>query len=186
MTETPERQEEPKGRFKNPTAKDWLEPDPTGRMFVEINAMTGERRDFTADRWAECFLGVDLDPSVPEQVREMWSIARGVLLYGWFFYPLYAIGDRELHRVADAAVLHRYRDAGGPTQKDGKWPSLNRRLDWLLREGLIPEEVEGRWDAIREVRNEATHADYPALLMPMDAMRSLDILAKEIDALFAS
>ena len=39
---------------------------------------------------------------------------------------------------------------------------------------------------VREVRNEGTHADYPALLMPMDAMRSLDILAREIDALFGS
>ena len=52
--------------------------------------------------------------------------------------------------------------------------------------GSSPRTSRGGRDAVREVRNEGTHADYPALLMPMDAMRSLDILAREIDALFGS
>jgi hypothetical protein len=48
---------------------------------------------------------------VPGEVREMWEAARGLLLYGWFFYAIYAIGEHELRRVADAAVLHRYQQA---------------------------------------------------------------------------
>lgn len=55
----------------------------------------------------------------------MWTIAHGILLYGWFFYPLYAVGDRELHRVADAAVLHRYRQAEGPRSRNSHWPTFS-------------------------------------------------------------
>jgi len=39
----------------------------------------------------------------------MWEVARGLLLCGWFYYAIYAIGEHELRRVADAAVLHRYQ-----------------------------------------------------------------------------
>ncbi len=173
-----------KGTFKHPTADDWLEPDPTGAAFGEWNFRTGEKRAASAEGWAEKFLSVNLASSVPDEIHDMWVIARGILLYGWFFYPLYAVGDSELHRVADAAVLHRYQQAEGPRTGSGKWPSLNRRLEWLIKEGAIPHETRHRWHAIREVRNEATHASTPLIIMPTDALRSLEILKTEIDALF--
>src|SRR6202042_2696215 len=68
----------------------------------------------TGEGWAERFLAVDLAPAVPSEVRDMWEAARGLLLYGWFYYAIYAIGEHELRRVADAAILHRYQQAGGP------------------------------------------------------------------------
>ena len=83
-------------RFKALTAENWLEPDPTGDAFGEIHLGTGDRRPMSGDRWVEHFLRVELSADVPGDVRDMWSIARGVLLYGWFFYPLYALGDAEL------------------------------------------------------------------------------------------
>lgn len=139
----------------------------------------------SGDRWAEHFLRVELSAEVPSDVRDMWTIARGILLYGWYFYPLYALGDAELHRVADAAVLHRYQQANGPPDpRTGSAPSLRSRLEWLIARGIIRKESAPRWDAIRELRNEGSHADFAHLAMPMDALRSLEILATEIDALF--
>jgi hypothetical protein len=50
----------------------------------------------------------------------MWQATRGMLLYGWFYYAIYAIGEHQLRRVADAAVLHRYQQAdGSPNKKPG-------------------------------------------------------------------
>jgi Domain of unknown function (DUF4145) len=173
---------------KHLTAENWLTPDQTGRAFVEINPATGARRPASAEEWARRYLAVDLADSVPADVRDMWEVARGVLLYGWFYYPLYEIGENQLRRVADTAVLHRYQQAGGPAQgfSEGEptWPTFKRRVEWLLDKKIIREEVRGRWEAIRELRNEASHASRRYLTTPIDGERVLEMLATEIDALF--
>jgi hypothetical protein len=178
---------------KRPTVQNWLAPDETGRAFGEVNLATGERRTASGDGWADQFLAVGLDNEVPAEIREMWEVARGLALYGWFYYPLYAIAEHQLRRVADAAVLHRYRQAGGPPNKkpdpeDGQpiWPSFKWRVEWLIDHGVIATDRGPRWDAIRKLRNETTHASIRHLVMPMDVMRVLDLLAVEIDALFTA
>ena len=55
----------------------------------------------------------------------MWEVARGVLVSGVSCYPLHTLGDDQLHRVVDAAALHRYRQLGGPNAKRGMSPPLN-------------------------------------------------------------
>ena len=177
---------------KHPTAENWLDPDETGRGFGELNLATGEHRAASGRGWTEQFLAVELDATVPTEIRDMWEVARGVALYGWFYYPLYAIAEHQLRRVADAAVLHRYRQAGGPprSKRDAegevRWPALQRRVEWLISSGVISPEKRHRWDTMRELRNETTHASIRHLVMPLDVLRLLDLLAPEIDALFAA
>ena len=81
--------------FKRLTQTNWFEPDPTGGAFGEINLATGEERQMTAERWAERILAVGLSEAVPVEVRDLWEVARGVLVYGFFFYPLYTLGDEH-------------------------------------------------------------------------------------------
>jgi hypothetical protein len=177
---------------KRLTKENWLTPDVTGRAFVEVNAKTGATRPATGDGWAEQFLAVDLGEHVPMEVRDMWEVARGTLLYGWFYYPLYALGEHELRRVADAATLHCYRHAGGPPLRkpdcEGKlrWPTFRARVAWLIGQGILPRSAHGRWEAIVELRNEGSHASFRHLVMPTDALQVLGMLASEIDALFAN
>lgn len=171
--------------FKRLDLTNWLERDPVHDAFGEFNIHTGARRPMTAERWAEHILSVHLAPDVPQPVRELWEIARGVLLYGWFFYPLYALGDEQLHRVADTAVLFAYRDRGGPEGPKGP-PSFHGRLSWLFAHGHIAQRLEPRWSAIRELRNLGSHATAVHISMPMDALRTMSILAEAIDALFVS
>ena len=58
------------------------------------------------------------------------------------------------------------------------------RVDWLIAAGIIPAEKRARWDLIRDLRNETTHASIRHLTTPHEALRVLDLLAPEIDALF--
>jgi hypothetical protein len=59
-------------------------------------------------------------------------------------------------------------------------------IEWLIKRGIIRREAAGRWEAIRELRNEGTHADFAHIATPLDAVQSLEILRDEIDALFVS
>lgn len=140
----------------------------------------------TGGSWARLFLSVKLNGKVPPEVRDLFAAARGALVYGWFFYPLLAIGEQQLHRVADAAIAHRYRALGGPLTRGGRLPSLARRIRWLIAEGVIPEEMARRWDAIRELRNIGSHPEFQMLHLPGDALESLAIVADSVDALFVT
>ena len=63
----------------------------------------------TGEDWARAFLNVELKEHVPEPVSDLFAIARGALLYGWFFYPLFRLGEEQLYRVVEAAAKERYR-----------------------------------------------------------------------------
>jgi hypothetical protein len=88
-----------------------------------------------------------------------------------------------MHRVADAAVLFAYRRHSGPEPRGP--PSLHRRLSWLLARGHIDRSAESRWSAIRQLRNLGSHGSAVRIAMPMDALRTMEILAEEINALFS-
>lgn len=171
--------------FKELTVDNWCQPDPAGGAFGEVSLATGEQRAMTGERWAEQFLAVELKPQVPIEVRELWEVARGVLLYGWFFYPLYMVGEEQLRRVADAAVLHRYRQLQGPPgPRSGEPPNFNRRLRWLFDHGYMPARLEQRWQAIRQLRNLGSHAEFQGLQMPGGALSTLHLVTEEINGLF--
>lgn len=173
--------------FKHLTVSNWAEPDEVSSSFAAFDLVNGRQEDLSPDDWAERFLAIELSPLVPDAIRDMWGVARGVLLYAWFFYPLYALGEDQLRRVADAAVLLRYQSAGGPRDpRSGGWPSLKRRLDWLIERGIISRRVEQRWNATRNLRNYGSHATYARLEMPIGALQSLTILADEINALYVA
>jgi hypothetical protein len=151
--------------FKRLTADDWDQPDETSRIFVRVSPVAGVVK-MDGNDWARAFLAVELRDSVPSEVRDLFAVARGVLLYGWFFYPLYALGEEQLHRVADSAVAHRYRQLDGPRDKRARQPSLAERIEWLADHGAVPADTRPRWEAIRDLRNIGSHPDFQMLTHP--------------------
>jgi hypothetical protein len=168
---------------KQLTVDNWDKSDATSELWGTIDA-AGVRRLSGSD-WAEVFLSVELSSSVPAEIRWMWEVARGVLVYGIYYYPLYTPGDEQLHRVADAATLHCHRRAGGPNEARDRPPTLHKRIGWLLEHGLLSPLDAERWHAIREIRNAGAHPERPRLIMPTDAARTLEILRDAVDSLFS-
>lgn len=172
--------------FKRLTANNWDQPDETSAIWVRRSRLVPGEIAVDGSAWARQFLAVDLTGPVPRDVADLFEVARGTLLYGWFYYPLYAIGEEQLHRVADTASVIRYQELSGPPNKRGNVPSFAERIEWLVSRAVIAAEREHQWEAIRALRNIGTHARFQALHTPNDVLRSLGIVADNVSALFAA
>ena len=170
--------------FKQLTPTSWRERDDTNEAFVHLDRGTGRLVHTSGDDWAGVFLSVTLDARVPKNVQDLFEVARGTLLYGHYFYPLYTLGEEQLHRVADAAAVHRYEQLGGRRTHRGEWPTFKARIRWLIEHGAIPQDEVRRWNAYREMRNITSHPQMQSLVMPGDALRSLQMVAASVNAIF--
>lgn len=171
--------------FKQLTPNNWDRPDDTSKIFGRLSPLVG-LVPMNGNDWARAFLAVELPESVPRDIRDLFAVARGTLLYGWFFYPLYQLGDDQLHRVADTAMAVRYEQLGGARNKRGYPPAMKQRLAWLIEREAIPAEMEPRWEAISNLRNAASHPDFQPLNAPGQALASLRVVAESVTSLFSS
>ncbi len=90
--------------IKNLSVENWLRPDDVSRSFVTFDHKLQRFRHLDGDDWAKDILQHDLTEAVPAEVATLFATARGSLVYGYFFYPLYALGLEQLFRVSEAAV----------------------------------------------------------------------------------
>lgn len=167
-------------RFKELTLSNWDQPDPANQVFARISRLVGPHK-MTGSDWAREFLSVELGPQVPDQVCELFEVARGALVYGWFFLPMFLLGEDQLHRVLETAVRLRYAELGGPRSQ----PSFKHAIDWLIARAVIPAGDQERWDGIRYLRNAASHPEHQGAMAPGTVLRTLRETAHDINRLFA-
>lgn len=169
--------------FKQLSVENYQEPDPVLAPFVRMSNKDGSIRILTGDDWAEKILAVELSEQVPLEVRRLFAVARGALLYGYFFYPLYTLGAEQLFRVAESAVGQKCRDLGVPAKKLEDM-TFQKRLSHLVDEGVIPAPDHRRWDALRHLRNLTSHPKDQTILLPHTAIGELQMIAADIDAMY--
>jgi hypothetical protein len=94
----------------------------------------------------------------------------------------YTLAAEQLVRVAEAAVAHKCRLAGAPKSKR----LFRQRIDWLIDEGIISKSYLTQWDAVRQLRNVASHPNSQSIFMPGNAIGLLKNIARQINLLFNS
>ena len=67
----------------------WAEVDPTGEKFVEK------------------ILEINLNDNVDIEIKRLYEVARGAMIYGFFLYPLYWFGCEQMFRIAETACRYR-------------------------------------------------------------------------------
>lgn len=167
--------------FKRLTADNWTDPDPVNRHFARISPIAGPI-SMEGDDWAREFLAVSVADHVPKEVADLFAVARGAMLYGWFFYPLFRIGEEQLFRVLETAARIRYAELGG----GAAMPSFKKTIDYLLERGVIAADQLQRWEAARQLRNHSSHPSNTTVTTPGSVLGTLALCAGDLDALFRS
>lgn len=161
---------------KRLTPANWHQPDQAWRVFGGPDQY-GNHIALTQERWADEVFEPRLNDSAPEEVKALFEVARGAMLYAYFYYPVMTLASEQLYRVTDAALIKRLE--GQPNCKDFKG-----RISMAIKLGIIPSQEEARWDATRELRNYASHPKRQSILAPGNALSALSITARQINLLF--
>ncbi len=165
--------------LKEINQQNWLEPDEAIKGFVRISP-AGKPQSMSGEDWLQPILTPKLLEAVPQDVQALFEVARGALLYGYFFYPLYTLAAEQLFRVAEAAVSHKCKAFGAPNSKK----KFAEKIRWLADIGIIPKTDIPTWNAIRELRNIASHPERQSIITPGNAIGSLERATEIINALF--
>lgn len=167
------------------TAENWQEMDPMCEAFVALDTVNGQEQPFFPDYWLRIVFSPQIIDAVPEDIRKLFEVARGAMLYGYFYYPLFALGRDQLHRVADVALSTKYLAAGGEEKtKKGGFHTLKHKINWLHSKGHLNDDACNEWEWVRDVRNEGTHRDFAGTYPPGPAVDALEETADRINRLF--
>lgn len=160
--------------FKEITLENWMKPDEVIKYFTGMDPPEG---------YVAQVLGAKLSGKVPREIRGLFEVARGAILYGCLFNPLYALGEEQLYRVAEAAVKCRCTQLAMPKKEKG-WTRFSDRIEWLSKQGVISAVDMERWHALRGLRNSASHPERQSIVAPGAAVGFLYAAADDINALF--
>ncbi len=117
---------------------------------------------------------------MPEEVQVLFEVARGAMVYGWFFYPLYMLGTEQLTRVGEAAVAFKWDRLDAPEET----VTFGARVDWLRARGHLSEEEEARWHSLRQLRNSASHPKKQRIINQAMALGLLESVVRDVNRLF--
>lgn len=167
-------------------------PAMSGLGFKEITGANLRESDIsicfpllTEPLWVEGCLKPTLQPKVPKDVAALFEVARGCMIYGWFFYPLITLGTEQCHRVLETAAKVRCQQLGLQTTRQQKnrkrtATSFAENIEALVKQGAISPTDAPRWKSTRKLRNWASHPDFQTVLAPGMTLgrlqRSVDLL----------
>jgi hypothetical protein len=167
--------------FKNISPENWLKPDPMTQDFAQQLEPDMGTRPLSGEELLHEIFQPQLSPSVPLEIRKLFEVARGAMVYGYYFYPLFSLAIEQLYRVLEAAVINKCNAMGVPHSRD----SYAKKVDWLIEQGVISQDQSKRWIASTKLRNFSSHPEMQSIYMPLEALKSFEILTDQINKLFA-
>lgn len=165
--------------FKKLSVDNWKKPDPIMSHSVKTDRFGPPYQSREID-WVQAILKTEIGGFVPDEIRSLFEVARGSMVYGYFFYPLFTLSAEQLFRVAEAAIAYKCKELNTPKSKR----TLQNRINWLLECGAIDKAQERKWEFARKLRNYASHPSRQMILTPGNALDILSSTAEHINTLF--
>lgn len=126
-------------------------------------------------------LNLKLDSYVPVNIRELFEAARGAMVYGYYYYPLYTLADDQMYRVGERAVKEKIKlvQVDEPVKM-----SFYNSIKYLHANGFLDERSFSKWNSLRSLRNFSSHPERFVLMPPAAIIEYAKGLASEINKLF--
>jgi len=131
--------------------------------------------------WFKAVFKYNLSKEVPIDIQELFYVAQGAMLYGYYFYPLFTLATEQLFRVVEAAVTKKCKLINGLTEK----AKFEKKINFLIRIGIIKKEDKNTWLNLKKLRNRTSHPVNQNIFPPSISIRMLETTSKLINALFS-
>lgn len=164
--------------FKSLCLDNWMLPDPLMNNLVMLK--NGVVSNMSANDWAIPIFEPKLTDNVPSDILKLFEVARGLMLYGYFFYPIYTMAYEQLTRIAETSINHKCKEMGYTKPKG----AFAQKIDWLEKNAVISDKK--KWHDIRELRNKASHPNDQTIITPNMAIDFLETITECINSLYAS
>lgn len=167
--------------FKKLTSDNWLKADPVMNHMVLFSKLPAEFDPRLASDWVKRILDIKIDERVPENIRGMYAVAKGMAVYGILFYPLFTMASQQLYRIVETAIIQRGKDLGMPDTLR----KMNARLDWLQNHKYITDRGRAMLRLMCDIRNHVSHPQNQELHWPASAIGDLERIAGDVEGIFA-
>jgi hypothetical protein len=166
-------------RIKQLDSDNWLKPDPE---VLSISSLTldGIPLTRTSDAWVNDILHSQLSDNIPDEIMRLFEVARGTMVYGYFFYPIFGLVYEQLSRVFEAAITCKCKSLGIPD----KIRVFKEKLEWLKGQGVITDREECSLQKVRRFRNRGSHPSDYAYFHAQEVLDFLKYIIPVINRLF--
>ncbi|MCH8303838.1 MAG: hypothetical protein IIB94_01775 [Candidatus Marinimicrobia bacterium] len=167
-------------KIKKITIDNWLMPDIESMQIKMTNRITGKTKALSDKERINSISKIILSESVPSQVYNLFEVAKGTLIYAYFYYPLYSLAAEQLFRVAETAVFYKCRELNAPK----RLKIYLKQIEYLASNGQLNKTEKWRWDALRRLRNIGSHPEDQNLIVPNLSFAFFTQISRDINKLF--
>lgn len=143
---------------------DITQPDPRHQSWQVREKDSGQWRQRTLEDHYAGVASCELSPTVPELVRNSFTIAQNLLLYSWFVYAFVPVA--ELHALATVEFALRLRGLGDEGGQNSLKAHLREAVDrgWLRDDGVAEFAAAsvGNIDLLESIATEPAEGEDPA------------------------
>jgi hypothetical protein len=170
--------------FKNLSVDNWLVQD---KAMAGIHRVlpNGSTHPVSPNEWFNDLQKPKLVNSVPEEIQKLYEVARGVMIYGYFFYPIFTFASEQFTRIAETAI-NSFILKIDIENKPKPRASFRKKIDWLLQNLILTEELYKKWNATVLLRNKFSHPSKQNIITPEMAIKLMDSITEDINFLFVN
>jgi hypothetical protein len=166
--------------IKEVTPNNWLEVDYISGRLIRNNRDAQQITVTVSDVYIKSIAPVRLSEKIPLEIRRAFEVAKGAMIYGYFFYPLFTIGLEHLYKVTEIALKTKCKALNPSLKID----TISEEIRFLVKKGILDQKMAERWNALRDLRNNASHPSTQTIVTPPMAILMLKPMATDIEYLF--
>lgn len=164
--------------FKKLDENNWLKSDIEELHRVLPNNST---RPILPREWIDDIQKSKLDDSTPFEIQKLFEVAKGTMIYGYFFYPILTLSSEQFTRVAETAINIKCNTINCPKARN----TFSKKVDWLLQESILSKDLHTKWKSIVKLSNMFSHPSRQNIFNPVMAINLMDTVARNINYLFS-